>query len=186
MAVNQMKRIDFILLSLIAAFAIPAPSWAAERPHIVFMIGEKNYGTAQSLPAFAEQFLGDCKCSFVHADEKDPNHFPGLEALADADLLVLSVRRRTPKKEQMAFVRRHLDAGKPLVGIRTASHAFGAKPPSADYDAWDTFDADVLGAAYNRAHPDHPQTYIRVSKTALDHPVLEGVSTEETRIISHL
>lgn len=186
MVVHTMQRFHVLLRSLIAAFLIPAAAGAAEQPHIVFMIGEKNYGTAQSLPAFAKQFLGDCKCTFVHADEKDPNHFPGLEALADADLLVLSVRRRTPRKEQMALIRRHLASGKPLVGIRTASHAFGAKPPGADYEAWDAFDVDVLGAIYNRAHPDHPQTYARVSKTALDHPVLKGVPKEETRIISHL
>lgn len=181
-----MKRIHLILFSLLAAVLCPSAVTAADRPHIVFMIGEKNYGTAQSLPAFAKQFLGAYKCTFVYADEKDPHHFPGLEVLADADLLALSVRRRTPRKEEMSFIRRHLDAGKPLVGIRTASHAFGAKPPSANCEAWDRFDLDILGAAYNRAHPDHPQTYVRVSKTALDHPVLKGVSTEETRIISHL
>ena len=181
-----MKRINFILLALIAVFAVPLFAWSAERPHAVFMIGEKNYGTAQSLPAFAKEFLGDWKCTFVHADKKDPNHFPGLEALADADLLVLSVRRRTPTKEQMALVRRHLSTGKPLVAIRTASHAFGAKAPDADHEAWDTFDVDVLGATYARAHPDHPRTFVRVSKTALNHPVLKGVSTEETRVISHL
>jgi len=181
-----MKRFTFFLLSLIAATVIPQIAHAAERPHVVFMIGEKNYGTAQSLPAFAKEFLGDWKCTFVHADTNDPNHFPGLEALADADLLVLSVRRRTPTKEQMTLIRRHLAAGRPLVGIRTASHAFGAKPPDANHVAWDTFDVDILGAAYARAHPDHPQTFVRASKTALDHPGLKGVSTEETRVISHL
>lgn len=181
-----MKRLNLILLSLIAAFLAPLDARPADRPHVVFMIGEKNYGTADSLPAFAKRFLGDCRCTFVHADKNDPNHFPGLDALADADLLVLSVRRRTPTKEQMALVRRHLGAGGALVGIRTASHAFGAKPPDADHESWDTFDVDVLGAAYARAHPDNPRTYVRVSKTALGHPALNGVPSGEIRVISHL
>ena len=44
--------------------------------------------------------------------------FPGAAALNDADLLVLSVRRRAPKAEQMALIRRYLELGKPLVGIQ--------------------------------------------------------------------
>ena len=49
-------------------------------------------------------------------------------ALREADVLFLSVRRRTPPQEQLEAVRAHLDAGKPLVGIRTACHAFSPLP----------------------------------------------------------
>ena len=66
------------------------------------------------------------------ADPKTPHDFPGALALDDADLLVLSVRRRAPKADEMALIRRYIEAGKPLVGIRTACHAFdtrGKAPP---------------------------------------------------------
>jgi len=76
--------------------------------------------------------------------ENDPNDFAGLEALKDADLLFLSVRRRTPPKAQLDLVRAHLAKGKPLVGIRTASHAFDREPPSEHHARWAKFDDELL------------------------------------------
>src|SRR5687768_10646778 len=69
------------------------------------------------------------RITIIHADAADKNHFPGIaEALRDAGLLLVSVRRRTPRKEQLDAVRAFLAAGKPLIGIRTASHAFALRP----------------------------------------------------------
>ena len=76
--------------------------------------------------------------------------FPG-SRLASADAMLVGVRRRTPKAEQLELIRRFiLAAGKPVVGIRTASHAFSLrdKEPPAGYAAWPEFDAEVLGGHY--------------------------------------
>ena len=67
------------------------------------------------------------RCTFVIADPKTPHDFQGIEALDDADLLVVSVRRRAPTVEQMAIIRKYVESGKPVVGIRTACHAFDAR-----------------------------------------------------------
>ncbi len=72
-----------------------------KRPHVVFIIGEDEYQTERTLPQFAESELPDYRCTYVLADAKDKNNFPGLEALDSADLVVLSVRRRTPPTEQL-------------------------------------------------------------------------------------
>src|SRR4051794_22616464 len=66
-------------------------------PHLVFMIGEDVYRTGETLPAFIKQELAPLgfRTTIVTADPMDPNHFPGIEAIRDADLLVLSVRRTT-------------------------------------------------------------------------------------------
>jgi len=77
------------------------------------------------------------------------HHFAGLvEALKDADLLMLFSRRRFPPKEQMAAIRAHLAAGKPLLGIRTANHAFLPKPNEVvdpSLAPWSEFTREVLG-----------------------------------------
>ena len=71
------------------------------------------------------------------------------ELTIDAAAVMLPAGR-TPPQDQLALVKKHLDAGKPLVGIRTASHAFSlrnnAQPPE-NHAAWLDFDRDVLGTS---------------------------------------
>ncbi len=100
-----------------------------DRPRAVFLIGEDEYKTEKTLPAFAAKELEPLgiRCTLAIADPKSPHDFPGVEALDDADLLVLSVRRRAPTAEEMAIIRRYIEAGKPVVGIRTACHAFDTR-----------------------------------------------------------
>ena len=96
----------------------------AEQPHIVFLIAEKEYQTEKTLPDFYEQYVRDGKSSFVYADPNDPNKLIGSEAVDTADLLFVSVRRRTLPPQQLNRIRRYVESGKPVIGIRTASHAF--------------------------------------------------------------
>jgi nicotinamidase-related amidase/type 1 glutamine amidotransferase len=125
------------------------------RPRAVFMIGEDEYKTETTLPAFAIKELEPrgIRCTFVIADPKKPDDFPGIAALSDADLLVLSVRRRAPGAEQLAIVRKYIESGKPVVGIRTACHAFDARGKRPEGHAeWPSFDPDVLGGHYTGHH----------------------------------
>ena len=83
----------------------------------------------------------------------------------------MSVRRRTLAKFQMINLRRHLNTGKPLVGIRTASHAFASRrrKPSPDGVEWPGFDAEILGGNYTGHHDNKggtPPTYIWIAHSA--------------------
>lgn len=127
-----------------------------DRPHVVMLIGEQEYETAQSLPVFAKHHLyKDMKVSYVTASKTDSNHFPGIEVVNDADLLVVSVRRRFPASGDLQIVRDYVARGGPVVGLRTASHAFalrdGQRPPK-DHGAWTEFDAEVFGGNYQGHH----------------------------------
>ena len=154
-------------------------------PHIVFMIGEDESRTAETLPEFARQELepGGHRITIVNADSADKNNFPGLvEALRTADLLVLSVRRRTPLAGQLDALRAHLAAGRPLVGIRTASHAFALRPSdppvAAPLSTWQGFDPEVLGGHYSNHHPAGPPTVVTLAPGAAAHPILRGIAVE--------
>jgi hypothetical protein len=61
-----------------------------------------------------------------------------LDALKNADLLLIFARRMNLPDDQMKPIRAHWEAGRPIVGIRTASHAF-QKPDN------DIFDRQILG-----------------------------------------
>lgn len=122
----------------------------AEQPHIVFLIAEREYQTEQTLPDFCKQYVRDGKSSFVYADPHEPNKLIGSEVVDTADLLVVSVRRRTLPPRQLNRIRRYVESGKPVIGIRTASHAFCLrnKPPEDGFAAWPEFDSTVFGGNY--------------------------------------
>jgi type 1 glutamine amidotransferase len=105
-----------------------------------------------------------------------------IEALRTADLLVLSVRRRTPPAEQLGAVRAYLAAGKPLLGIRTACHAFALRPtdpPAAPpLSTWQDFDPAVLGGHYTNHYDAGPPTVVALAPRAGRHPILQGISVE--------
>jgi type 1 glutamine amidotransferase len=172
----------FMLVAAVLSAFLPKPP-APPSAHVVFMIGEDEYHTWETLPEFAERDLKaqGYRVTIVQADARDKNSFPGLvEALRTADLLFVSVRRRTPPTEQLDAVRAHLAAGKPLVGIRTACHAFAlrpADPPApAQHAAWQDFDPVVLGGHYTNHHPAGPLTTVTVGSAGKGHAILKGVS----------
>src|SRR5215510_10194903 len=103
-------------LAILSILGLSLTATAQRTPHVVFMIGEDEYHTLETQ---------GYRITIVQQDAQDKNNFPGLvDALRSADLLFVSVRRRTPPVDQMKAIRTYLEAGKPLVGIRTACHAF--------------------------------------------------------------
>jgi type 1 glutamine amidotransferase len=153
----------------------------AARPHVVFLIGEDEYQTETTLPAFARSDLepGGVRVRIIQASKDDPNDFPGMvAALAEADLVLVSVRRRTPPQEQLDALRAYLAAGKPLVGIRTACHAFALRPkdkPAPGRAQWPEFDPQVIGGHYTNHHGVGPKVAIARAPGALESPILRGV-----------
>ena len=187
-------RLALLILGMPATPDMAQSVSSSERmPQVVFVVGENEYHTWETLPDFARKELEPrgLSCLFVMASPKEhDNVFTNFAIIKQADLLFLSARRRTPPKEMMALIRAHLKAGKPLIGIRTASHAFGADPPDEVHQGWRTFDRDILGCSYqdhyNNSGPNAPATLVKVLKEALPHPVLSGIPTEELRVTSHL
>jgi type 1 glutamine amidotransferase len=101
----------------------------------------------------------------------------------DADVLLVSVRRRVLPPEQMAAIRRFIEAGKPVVGIRTASHAFSLRneAPPEGLVAWESFDADVIGGSYTGHHGNDVFPSIELAAGAAEHSILAGVDVGSLR-----
>lgn len=155
----------------------------AKRPTALFLIGEDEYDTQTTLPRFARVRLEPrgIRCQFVHAHDDRARGFPGIEALAEADLLVLSVRRRTLPVEQMEALRKYVASGKPIVAMRTSSHAFALREgePPPGHAAWPEFDREVLGGHYTGHYgakqPRGANTRVWSEANQADHPILQKV-----------
>lgn len=152
------------------------------RPHVVFLVAEDEYETEQTLPSFAEEELGrDYRVSFVFEVDDDRHSLEGLDVLEEADLMFVSMRRRPIKDEQLAMIRDHVAQGKPVVGIRTASHAFslrGDPELPEGIAAWPEFDAEVFGGSYTNHHANDIESAISVADSGMGHSILEGVDAQ--------
>lgn len=160
-------------------FALLSPVYGG--PHIVFLLGEKEYKTLESVPKFYEEDLKTkgYTATFITASHEDDvrDEFDGLaEALEKADLCFVSVRRRAPAVDDMEALKRFVASGKPIVAIRTSSHAFHlrGKPAPEGRALWEEFDPEILGGSYHGHYGDEIAT-VSVVKGAKDHPILAGV-----------
>ncbi|MBE7499686.1 MAG: isochorismatase family protein [Verrucomicrobiales bacterium] len=154
------------------------------RPRVLFLIGEDEYHTWETLPVFAHDDLAwrGFDVRVLLADAQDKHAFPGLaEALPAADLLVVSTRRRALTPPALKALRAHLGQGKPLVAIRTASHGFAVRGEERSALAqrglveWPEFDAEVLGGNYRGHYGVGPVTTLAIAEGAAGHPVLTGL-----------
>ena len=155
----------------------------ADQPkHVVFVIGENEYHTWETLPEFAARELAwrGYKISYVTASIREGDgEFSNWEVIPKADLLVFSVRRRPPPAEMMTAIRAHISAGKPVAGIRTAIHAFELRNQTAPPErVWPNFDEDVFGADYQDHYGTGPgkSTVVRQLTETAGNPILNGLS----------
>jgi nicotinamidase-related amidase/type 1 glutamine amidotransferase len=160
-----------------------------KRPRVVFISAESEYGAAESLPGFAHEL--ETKYGFhcevlqgsIERSGPERDEIAGMEALAKADLVVVFARRRAFPVEQMKYLHLFLGMGKPLIGLRTASHAFDARGKGPKGHAeWPSFDSEVLGGNYHGHYGRGPMTTVTPADGAEGHPILDGVRMPFTSI----
>ncbi len=172
-----------------------------KRPVLAFIIAENEYHANESLPAFAHELLlkKGVNCEFALGkpvyEGEGIHNIENLQILKDADLAVIQVRRRALPSEQMNLIRDYAKTGKPILGLRTASHAFNAnqvvpnkggavvaatgKVPEF-LDQWPEFDEEVIGGNYQGHHgPTKTGIVFSVVPGMENHPLLHGVSSQD-------
>ncbi|WP_435011162.1 ThuA domain-containing protein [Tundrisphaera lichenicola] len=152
------------------------------RPTVAMIIADDEYRTEATLPAFASKHLiPEYKVDYILSPEGQRDELPGVGVLADADLMLVSARRRVLTEGQLAAIRKFVAEGKPVVGIRTASHAFsmrGKTEAPSGRDMWPDFDPQILGGHYTNHHKDGPKVAVAPASEAT-HPILEGVEVSD-------
>jgi type 1 glutamine amidotransferase len=154
-------------LALFAACLCAVSIHAANPPTIVLVSGEDEYKSVETLPAFAK-FLETnhgYKTIYLQRQSK-PDTIAGVDALERADLLILYARRMTLPDDQLKKFQNYFASGKPVVGLRTASHAF---------QNWLVFDKEVLGGNYQNHYGKDLLPKIRVVPSERATLILRGV-----------
>jgi len=160
---------------------------SAMAAHVVCLTSQdpNNYDAVTFLQEFADRELKSlgCQVTIVQGNQPMPTRFDGLEqAMLTADLLIVFVRRATPPESQLELIRNYMLAGKPIVGIRTANHAFvqmaGNMLPAGCAE-WPEFVPEVLGCQ-NTGYETKGMPYQVQRYPKVDHhsSLLEGVDLE--------
>jgi type 1 glutamine amidotransferase len=162
--------------------------------HVVLVGGDEEYRSEEALPQLGKILAKHhgFKCTVLFAVDPatgninpDVSNIPGLEALKTADLMIIFTRFRDLPDDQMQHIVDYVESGKPIIGLRTATHAFNIKGEKkfAAYSFnskkdWDGgFGRQVLGETWISHHGKHGSQAARgiLVKEEASHPILRGL-----------
>lgn len=157
-----------------------------KKPSIVFLVTKdtNNYEADRTVPKFAE-FLekehGYKTKVLLGTGEHGNYSYSNLDALSDADLLVVFARRIALPHIQMKAIKEYVSNGKPVVGIRTAHHAFALNDykKKGGHEEWPSFTADILGCENKGYGPVDAGYKVSVIPEAAGHPVLKNIRVNQ-------
>ena len=187
---------------MIAVSARAADPWitfaGSEGPgkgkQVVLVSGDEEYRSEEALPQLAKILSRHhgFQCTVVFAiDPQDgtinPNkndNIPGLDALATADLMIIATRFRNLPDDQMQKIVDYTESGRPIIGMRTATHAFNLDGKSkfvryswANGDWKGGFGRQVLGETWVNHHGGHGSQSTRgiIAPGQESNPILRGI-----------
>ncbi len=195
------------LTLLVTSFLSAADPWVVyegsdgpgKGKHIVLISGDEEYRSEEALPQLGKILAKrhGFKCTVLFPIDKetgainpDISNIPGTEALATADLMIIATRFRDLPDEQMKPIVDFIESGKPIIGMRTATHAFNIKGgkkyskytwTNGDKNYEKGFGRQVLGETWVSHWGNHGSQSTRgiVVKGQEQHPILRGIKEGE-------
>lgn len=169
---------------LLSPFAL----WsAAAGPRVVFVCGDHEYSGELTLPRLGRELEARYGWRPVIVksvpDQNGETDIPGLDVLEGADLAVFYLRWRRLPEEQLAHIAKYLRSGRPVMGLRTSSHAFHY-PKGDAREEWNRWGPKVFGTppgwnAEGHTHYGHESTtVVRVVTGKEKDPLVAGVARE--------
>ncbi|MGA7408990.1 MAG: ThuA domain-containing protein [Bryobacteraceae bacterium] len=167
---------------------------------IVLIAADDEYHSEEMLPQLAKilaEHQGfDCTVLFSinpsdgTIDPHQRRNIPGLEALETADLLILFARFRDLPGDQMKKIVDYVESGRPVIGIRTATHAFAIEAGetysryswNSKIEGWEGgFGRKILGETWVAHHGDHGKQSSRavIVPGEEKNPILRGIGDRE-------
>ncbi len=176
----------------------PGREGAGHGKSVVLISGDEEYRSEEALSQLGKilsiRHGFDCVVLYAIDEESGeiaPNeqeNIPGLKALENADLMVIATRFRNLPDEQMKEIDDYLRSGRPVIGMRTATHAFKVPKDSpyahysfnykGDKQEWTQgFGRAVLGETWisHHGHHKHESTRGIIAPEAKGHPVVRGI-----------
>ncbi|MBL9160519.1 MAG: ThuA domain-containing protein [Verrucomicrobiales bacterium] len=153
-----------LALSAADRLHLPPKEGTANGKKIVLVSGDEEYRTEETMPMLgkilSQKYGFDCVVLFAihpeggYIDSNFQKNIPGTEELDSADLMIIGTRFRQLPDDQIANFAEFLNAGKPVIGLRTATHAFSGSATTGDFK-WSEFGLKILGEKWVNHHGKH-------------------------------
>ncbi|MCH2131537.1 MAG: ThuA domain-containing protein [Pirellulaceae bacterium] len=200
--------ICFVSSVIVFAMCHASSMWAADHwvsyqgkhgpgqgKHIVFVTGDDEYRSEEAMPMLAKilAIRHGFRCTVLFAIHPEDGtitpdyqqNIPGTSVLDDADLMVLFTRFRELPDEQMKPIVDYANSGKPMIGLRTSTHAFNYGKNKGSVYAKYSFDSKdpsggfgqlVLGDTWVNHHGHHGSQSTRgvINEAFASHPIVQG------------
>ncbi|MYE87526.1 ThuA domain-containing protein [Candidatus Poribacteria bacterium] len=137
------------------------------RLKLCMLSGSFEYDSEASLAVFHEYIEKNHAVQATPIIYQSEDDDQSLAPLQDTDVLLVFTRRLNTTGNELDRFKAYCTAGRPIVGVRTASHA---------YQNWLEFDREVLGGDYQGHYGAGPIAHAEVNPDAKDHPILQGIS----------
>lgn len=189
---KHLSRREFMAVLGAAGFSVALGSAGAlaarkKSTHVVFVTGDDEYRSEITMP-FIAQLLGrqkdvKFKSTVLYAVNPDTGqrnpkfqkNIEGLKALKTADIAVFFTRFRALPDEQLKLILDYVDSGKPIVGLRTSTHAFRYPKGHKNAKYNDKFGIDVFGQKWITHHGHKSTTEVSIVPEQRRHPILKGI-----------
>ncbi len=219
MKLAKFAHVSTAIFMLSSAVFVQGAPWVVYEPkagpvqgkHIVFLSGDEEYRSEEALPMMAKILATrhGFKCTVLFSINPADGtiaptivtNIPGMEALDTADLCFMSLRFRELPDQQMKHFVDYVNSGKPIIALRTSTHAFSyEKNKQSRYAKWDWrskewpggFGQQVLGETWVSHHGNHGVESTRgiINPAQRDSPILRGVNDiwgpTDVYTVSHL
>lgn len=200
MHTKPFSALTFLLVVYLTSAALAdslvyeADSGPGKGKHLVFIASDHEYRGEETLPALARILAKrhGFKCTVVFGVDEDgvikpgESNVPGIEVLDSADLMVVFLRFQNWPDQQMQHFVDYLDRGGPIVGLRTATHAFKIPKdrkfakysngyPGEEFK--DGFGRQILGEKWAGHYGGNHRQSTRLDTVpdSANHPILRGV-----------
>jgi type 1 glutamine amidotransferase len=171
-----------LLLVTLVFVALPM---AQPAPHVVFVTGDDEYRSEITMPMIAaileKEYGFRTSVAYARPAPQTKDNIEGLDALASADLMVMFTRFRALPEDQLEKILAFAESGKPMVGLRTSTHAFLYPQGNARQALNDGFGRDVFGQKWITHHGSQSTTDVAVAAAQASHPILRGVTPFRSR-----
>src|SRR5262245_29666608 len=148
-------RILFTLIATALAFqagppgsgsmSYPAKDGPGKGRHVVFLTGDEEYRSEEGMPMLAKilsqrhGFKSTVLFSLDPDGTINPKNGKSVSdpaAIDSADAIVMLLRFRNWPDEDMTRFEKYLSSGKPIVALRTSTHAFNGFPKGSPWESW--------------------------------------------------
>lgn len=173
------RSIQLILVTTLSILQSGLTVAEDTRPHAVLVVGTLHYSPELTMPVFAKElerfgFRTTVVIGEGNPEKKTQDVLPGIEALADADLAIFFMRFLKLPDAEWQPIEDYVKSGKPVIGLRTANHAF-KYPAGHPRFAWnDGFGRRVLGTPY--VVHQTSSTKISLVENSLKHPIMANIT----------